>query len=137
MAEKLTAQQLEPELAFSTARSSGPGGQNVNKVNSKIVLRWNIVNSKIASLEQKEVLLSKLKGQLTTDGTLIISSQESRSQLQNRDSVFQKLSHLLAEAFKKRKVRRASKPSKAAIKKRLEGKRMHSEKKQSRKKFRR
>ena len=132
MTEKLTAQQLEPELEFSTARSSGPGGQNVNKVNSKVVLRWNIFNSKVALTEQKEILFNKLKSQLTTDGTLIISSQENRSQLQNRDSVIRKLSLLLEAAFKKRKVRKASKPSKAAVKKRLEGKRKHSEKKQSR-----
>jgi ribosome-associated protein len=135
MTKPLTSEQLKPELEFSATRSSGAGGQHVNKVSSKIVLRWNMRDSKIASAEQKELLLQKLKSYLTLDGTFILTGQEHRSQLQNKDSVIEKLDQLLERAFKKVKVRRPGKPSKAAIKKRLEGKRIHSEKKQSRKKF--
>lgn len=135
MEKPLTPEQLKPELEFSATRSSGAGGQHVNKVSSKIVLRWNIRDSKVASGEQKEFLIQKLKSYLTLDGTLILTGQEHRSQLQNKDAVIEKLGALLERAFKKVKARKASKPSKAATKKRLESKRRHSEKKESRKKF--
>lgn len=135
MEKPLTPEQLKPELEFSATRSSGAGGQHVNKVSSKIVLRWNIRDSKVASEEQKELLTQKLKSYLTIDGTLILTGQEHRSQLQNKDAVIEKLGTLLERAFRKVKARKASKPSKAAIKKRLESKRKHSEKKESRKKF--
>jgi ribosome-associated protein len=132
---RLTADQLGSELTFAATRSSGAGGQNVNKVNSKVVLRWNIANSKVLSSEQKDLLLQKLKRAATIDGVLIVTSQEYRSQLQNRDAAIQKLNRLLDLAFKKVKVRKASKPSKATLKKRIENKRKQSEKKQSRKRF--
>lgn len=135
MDNPLTPEQLKSELEFSATRSSGAGGQHVNKVSSKIVLRWNIRDSKVASGEQKELLIQKLKSYLTLDGTLILTGQEHRSQLQNKDAVIEKLGVLLERAFKKVKARKASKPSKAATKKRLESKRRHSEKKESRKKF--
>jgi ribosome-associated protein len=132
---RLTAQQLGPELVFSASRSSGAGGQNVNKVNTKVTLRWDLAQSVVASAEQKEILLRKLASRLTTEGVLVLTAQESRSQLQNKEAVLIKLDHLLEVAFRPVKIRKPSKPSKAAKKKRVEGKRRHAEKKQWRKKL--
>ena len=131
----LTSNELLSELEFTNSRSSGAGGQNVNKVNSKVTLRWNIINSKFLTDQQKNLLLLKLPNQLSNDGDLILSSQEYRSQLQNKQEVILKLDKILKSVFKKQKVRKASKPSKAAKKKRLEKKKIQSEKKQMRKKI--
>jgi ribosome-associated protein len=131
----ITSQQILSELEFSTARSGGPGGQNVNKVNSKVILRWNIINSSSISEEQKALLLKKLAPQITSEGDLLITSQESRSQLDNKENVVAKLDVLLKKAFTKPKVRKATKPSKAAKAKRVDSKKRHAEKKQWRKKL--
>lgn len=135
MVNALTAQQLESELFFSASRSSGAGGQNVNKVNTKVTLRWDLAQSAMASTEQKEVLRKKLANRLTTEGVLVLTAQESRSQLQNKEDVLAKLDHLLEVAFRPVKIRKPSKPSKAVKKKRVESKRRHAEKKQWRKKL--
>jgi ribosome-associated protein len=131
----LKAIQLLPELDFSTARSGGPGGQNVNKVNSKVILRWNIRNSAIISDEQRELLLKKLAPYITSDEDLLLTSQESRSQLDNKENVIAKLDALLKKAFTKPKPRKATRPSKSSKVKRVESKKRHAEKKQWRKKL--
>lgn len=131
----ITSNQLLPELEFSTSRSSGPGGQNVNKVNSKVILRWHIKNSTTITEEQKELLLKKLSPYITQDGELIVTSQESRSQFDNKENVIIKLDALLKKAFTKPKVRRATKPTKSSKVKRVESKKRHAEKKQWRKKL--
>ena len=123
------------ELRFTHSRSSGAGGQHVNKVNSKVSIRWSISKSLAISDEQRILLLQKLNNQLTKDGDLIIVCQENRSQLQNKDSAIQKLNSILASVFKKRKARKPGKPSKASIKKRLENKKRHSDKKQQRRRI--
>jgi len=131
----LSFEQLTPELEFTTSRSSGPGGQNVNKVNSKVILRWNVLHSVLITDEQKVLLLNKLSSQLTREGELILTAQESRSQLQNKEAVVEKLNALLGKAFTKPKIRKATKPSKSSKVKRVDNKKRHAEKKQWRKRL--
>ncbi len=128
----ILATNLLSEIKFSTSRSSGPGGQNVNKVNTKVSLRWNVVESAILLPDQKELLLKKWATRLTVDGALLIVSQEKRSQLQNKEDALGKLNQLLKEAFAKRKKRKKTKPSKDAVQKRLNQKKIHSDKKRGR-----
>lgn len=122
-----------PELQFQTARSSGPGGQNVNKVETKVQLSFKVSNSLILSEEEKLTLLQKAKNKVDLEGNLNLSSQEKRSQIQNKELVIRKFYDLLRTAFHKRKIRKASKPSKGAIEERLKSKKVHSEKKANRK----
>jgi ribosome-associated protein len=131
----ITIEKIKPELEFSTSRSGGPGGQNVNKVNSKVILRWNIRSSAALTDEQKELLLKKLASFITQEGDLMLVSQESRSQLDNKETVIAKLEALIKKAFTKPKPRKATRPSKAAKVKRVENKKRHAEKKQWRKKL--
>ena len=131
----LSFEQLTPELEFTTSRSSGPGGQNVNKVNSKVILRWNVLHSTLITDEQKVLLLNKLSTQLTREGELILTAQESRSQLQNKEAVIEKLNALLRKAFTKPKARKATRPTKSSKVKRVDNKKRHAEKKQWRKRL--
>jgi ribosome-associated protein len=126
---------LKQELTFSVSRSSGPGGQNVNKVNSKVTIKFDLVNSNILTTEQKEVLLKKLAVKLTVDGVLILTAQESRSQLENKEAALSKFETLITKAFEKRKARKPTKPSKGSVQKRIKSKKQHSEKKQWRQKL--
>jgi ribosome-associated protein len=128
----ILAANLLSEIKFSTSRSSGPGGQNVNKVNTKVSLRWNVVESAILMPEQKELLLKKWATRLTVDGSLLIVSQVKRSQLQNMEEALAKLNQLLKEAFAKRKKRKNTKPTKSAVQKRLDQKKLQSDKKKGR-----
>jgi ribosome-associated protein len=131
---KPSASLLQSELEFSASRSSGPGGQNVNKVNSKVTLKLDIRNSSILTDDEKTILLSKLASRLSTEGVLILTSQDKRSQLQNKEGVRAKLDTILTKAFEKRKARKATKPSKGSVRERIKKKKQHSEKKQWRQK---
>lgn len=122
------------ELTFTSSRSGGPGGQNVNKVNSKVTLKWDITNSRILTEEQKILLLEKLSPILTNRGVLLLTAQDKRSQLQNKETVLNKLDKILLKAFAPRKVRKATKPSKSALRRRIQEKKHKSEKKKMRKK---
>jgi ribosome-associated protein len=130
----VTASLLNKELAFSASRSSGPGGQNVNKVNSKITLMFDAVRSEILTEQEKDVIVKKLASHLTKEGVLILTAQDKRSQLENKEAAIQKLDKLLVKAFAKRKIRKATKPSKTAVQKRITNKKQHSQKKQWRQK---
>ncbi|HEX9651956.1 MAG TPA: alternative ribosome rescue aminoacyl-tRNA hydrolase ArfB [Cyclobacteriaceae bacterium] len=120
---------LQKELTFTSARSSGPGGQNVNKVNTKVTLRFSIQNSEILSEEERGILLRKLANKITKDGSLILSCQEKRSQVQNKELVIQKFLDLIDKTLKKPKARKSTKPSKTSREKRLQKKKEISEKK--------
>lgn len=133
MQRKITAALLAPEFIFTTSRSSGPGGQNVNKVNSKVTLEWNVANSSVLTDDEKTFLIEKLASRLTREGVVQITSQESRSQIANKELAIHKLDNLLAKAFAKKKVRKATKPSKTAKQQRLKKKKVVSEKKNWRK----
>jgi len=126
---------LSSEFIFQASRSSGPGGQNVNKVNSKVELRFNIQNSAILSDNQKEILLSKLTAKISSDGFLIVISQGDRSQLVNKEDAINKLYRLLEKALKPVKTRKRTKPTKGSIEKRLTEKRIKSDIKQNRQKL--
>jgi len=132
----VTGTQLENELVFTSSRSSGAGGQNVNKVNTKVTLRFDVVNSQILTAEQKQILLTKLATRLTSNGVLILSSQDQRTQLKNKESVIGKFDRIVAKAFEKRKPRKSTKPSKGSVQQRLKKKKAHSEKKSLRGRFR-
>jgi ribosome-associated protein len=124
------------ELRFTSSRSGGKGGQNVNKLSTKVELHFDYLHSRILNDEQKMLIKSRLGGYINKEGILKIVSQEDRSQLLNKKNTIQKFYFLLEKAFRKEKKRVATKPSKQSKKKRLKLKRIHSEKKQLRKGFR-
>jgi ribosome-associated protein len=127
--------RLLHELNFSVSRSSGPGGQSVNKVNSKVTLKFDVMKSLVLTGEEKEVILKKLAIKLTTEGVLVLTAQENRSQLANKESVMLKFEKLLVKAFEKSKTRKPTKPTKGAVQKRIKNKKQQSEKKQWRQKL--
>lgn len=126
-------EKLQGEVAFTTARSSGPGGQNVNKVNSKVILKWDIQNSASITEDQKLLLLSKLRSHLTKEGVMVVVSQDTRSQFANKEDAIKKLNELLRKAFTVKKKRKPTKPSKSSKKKRVDEKKQRGEKKKWRK----
>ena len=122
----------ESELMESFIRSSGPGGQHVNKVATAVQLRFNAKTSGNISKEVYNRLRTIAGSKLTEDGNLIIVSQVHRSQIQNRQIALDKLISLLQQAAKKPKRRKKTRPSRASVEKRLRNKRLQSEKKKSR-----
>lgn len=129
------AEMLMSELLFTSSRSGGPGGQNVNKVNSKVTLKWDVAKSTLLNEEQQQIIIRKLSSRLTKEGILILTAQDKRSQLQNKEEVISKLNQLLVKAFTPKKVRKKTKPGKAAQQARITDKKQRSEKKQWRKKL--
>lgn len=125
---------LHSEISFRTSRSSGAGGQNVNKVNTRAELRFNINESAILTEEQKQHLLERLSSRITKEGELILASEKTRSQLGNKEDCLLRFDGLIKEAFTFDKPRKATRPSYQSRVRRIETKKIHSTKKQSRKK---
>lgn len=126
--------QLLKELEFKTSRSSGAGGQHVNKVSSKVEVSFNIKTSLALHQAEKDRLLDKLQTKLSQNSILNLSCSETRSQHKNKAIVIQRLINILKENLKVAKKRKATKPTKASKLKRTDNKRKHSLKKTLRKK---
>tara|TARA_R110002110_G_scaffold65374_2_gene180277 strand:+ start:1021 stop:1428 length:408 start_codon:yes stop_codon:yes gene_type:complete len=122
------------ELTSKAIRSSGSGGQHVNKVSSKVELTFNLSESLIFKDDQKERLLDKLQHRLTKEGVLILQCGESRSQHKNKDIIIKRFLALIKDALKVPKIRKPTKVPKSVIRKRLKSKRKRSEKKANRQK---
>ena len=122
----------ERELEWGAVRASGPGGQNVNKVSSKVELRFDFEASAVLAESVKSRLRGLARHRLDADGRILIVSQITRNQPQNLQDARERLAGLVAQALVVPKRRRATKPSKAAKRARVKNKRAHSQKKQSR-----
>ena len=120
---------LSSEFVFQTSRSSGPGGQNVNKVSSRVELRFDVPNSALLDDAQKELLLRRLASKLTSNGVLLVASQEDRSQHRNKEIVVARFYELLQQALKPVKKRRATRPTRASVERRIQLKKKQGEKK--------
>lgn len=119
----------ENEIRFRFHRSSGPGGQNVNKVSTRVELLFDVQHSPNLNGTQKERILSSLKSRIGKDGILRVVVDESRSQWHNREKAIKRLTAILRAALKPRKKRLPTKPSAAALHKRIKSKKLHAEKK--------
>lgn len=126
---------LDSELSFNFSRSSGPGGQNVNKVNTRVELRFNIEESKLLKDEQKIILKNKLSHKINNAGEILIISQSERSQLANKEAVTEKFYNVINRALTPVKLRKKTKPSRESIENRLKKKKEQAEKKSRRQKL--
>jgi ribosome-associated protein len=124
--------QIKREVELKFVRSQGPGGQNVNKTNSAVQLRWNLLASSALSENQKAILQNKLRNFLNSEGDLILKTTESRDQKQNIEISLDKLEDLIRKALAQKKKRIKTKPTRGSKERRLQGKKIHSEKKQGR-----
>jgi ribosome-associated protein len=122
------------ELKFKAVRSSGAGGQNVNKVSSKIVLTFDLKTSEALSVEEKELLSIKLKSKLTLENVLIVHCDEDRSQLKNKEIVIKRFLDLISKSLVVPKKRQPTKIPRSVIEKRLKSKSLISTIKQNRRK---
>jgi ribosome-associated protein len=129
---QINKESLQKELTYKTSRSGGKGGQNVNKVSSKVELLFSIDNSLLFNDEEKQLLSDKLQSRFNKDGLIQVICDEERSQYMNKEKAVDRLINLLINALKKRKVRKPIKVSKAAKAARLEQKRINSARKEGR-----
>jgi ribosome-associated protein len=126
--------KLITELQFKAVRSSGAGGQNVNKVSSKVVLSFDVKNSKVLSDEEKMLLEMNLASRLTNDQILILNCDEDRSQLKNKEIVTKRFLSIIEQGLHVPKIRKTTKIPKSVIRKRIKDKKNLSETKKNRKK---
>ena len=129
---EINLEELKKEVAFKTSRSGGSGGQNVNKVETKVTLLWDVINSKIFSSLQKDLIQSKLAHRIYAEGLLQLEVSESRSQLANKEIAVERLFDLLVKALTPTKKRIPTKIPRAKVLARLDRKTKQSEKKSNR-----
>lgn len=130
----MNKEKLLSELQYKAVRSSGSGGQNVNKVSSKVVITFDLNASEVFSIEQKELILNKLASKFTSENILILTCDEDRSQLKNKEIVTKRLIDLLKKALVVPKKRKPTSVPKSVVEKRIKDKKTNSEIKQNRKK---
>ncbi|MGS4345628.1 alternative ribosome rescue aminoacyl-tRNA hydrolase ArfB [Myroides odoratus] len=131
----MNKQELIRELNFKAVRSGGAGGQHVNKVSSKVVLFWPLADSTVFTEEEKSRLARKLSNYISKEGLLILSAEDTRSQVKNKELVIQKLVALLKTALVQQKIRKETKVPKGVIRKNKENKKKISLKKELRKRI--
>ena len=121
------------ELTYKTSRSSGAGGQNVNKVETSVTVMWNVAESECFSNEGKEMISAKLKNRINAEGILQLTVSESRTQLQNKKIATDKILENVKKSLFIPKARKATKPSRSKVEKRIKAKKELSQKKENRK----
>jgi ribosome-associated protein len=120
------------ELTYKTSRSSGAGGQNVNKMETSVTVMWNVAESDCFSIEGKEMISAKLKNRINAEGILQLTVSESRTQLQNKKIATDKILELVKKSLFIPKARKPTKPSRSKVEKRIKAKKQISEKKENR-----
>jgi len=131
---ELASRGMSREFIFGTSRSSGPGGQHVNKTESKVELRFNVVDSQLLTLEEKNLIYAQLSHRINSQGEIVLTSQASRSQITNKEKVTERFYRLISRALTPDKKRVPTKPTLGSKEKRLKKKRNESIKKERRKK---
>lgn len=127
-------EKLRQEIRYKAVRSSGAGGQNVNKVSSKVELHFPLDSTQVFTEEEKDRIREKLRSRLTNNNELVLQSDESRSQHRNKELVTKRFIEMVKAALVRQKSRKKTRPSKASKLKRLRSKKIQSEKKSNRKK---
>lgn len=127
---------FETEVTYRTSRSSGSGGQHVNKVETRVELLFDVSRSELLDEEEKKLVLERLANRINADGILIVASSEGRSQSRNKTAAYELFVRLIGQALKKRKKRIATKPSAQVNEKRLKQKKQRAETKRLRRKNR-
>lgn len=126
---EFTEEDLLKEVVFKTSRSGGSGGQNVNKVATKVEVKFDIQASGLFNEDEKALIRERLSSRLSADNNIRVVSQEARSQLANKQTTLRKLYNILSNALKRDKPRKPTKPKRSAVEKRLKEKQLIAQKK--------